>query len=33
MKKITAAEVWGFADAGKITPAQALTICGPRQAE
>ncbi|MBQ9252641.1 MAG: XkdX family protein [Clostridia bacterium] len=29
-KKITAAEVWAYADAGKITEAEAIKICGPR---
>lgn len=28
--KITAVQVWEYADAGKITEAQALLICGPR---
>jgi len=30
MGRITAAEVWAYADAGKITAEQALLICGPR---
>lgn len=29
-KKITAAEVWAYADAGKITGDEAVRICGPR---
>lgn len=28
--KITAAEVWEYADAGKITADEAVRICGPR---
>ena len=28
--KITAADVWAYADAGKITHAQAVSICGAR---
>lgn len=28
--EITAAQVWEFADQGKITEAQAAQICGPR---
>ena len=28
--EITAAQVWEYADAGKITVIQALSICGPR---
>ena len=28
--EITAAQVWEYADAGKITEAQAMSICGPR---
>jgi hypothetical protein len=31
--KITAAQVWEYADAGKITAAQAMSICGPRPKE
>ena len=31
--EITAALVWEYADAGKITEAQALSICGPRPKE
>ena len=31
--EITAADVWAYADAGKITAAQALLICGPRPKE
>lgn len=31
--EITAAQVWGYADAGKITEAQAMSICGPRPKE
>ncbi len=27
---ITSEQVWAYADAGKITEAQALRICGPR---
>lgn len=30
--EITAAQVWEYADAGKITAAQAILICGPRPA-
>ena len=30
MKKITAAQVWAYADEGQITEEQAATICGPR---
>lgn len=30
MKKITAAQVWDYADEGQITEEQAATICGPR---
>lgn len=30
MKKISAAEVWAYADSGVITEEQAATICGPR---
>lgn len=33
MHKITAADVWAYADAGKITEAQAIQICGPRPAD
>lgn len=28
--EITAAQVWEYADEGKITAAQAVSICGPR---
>lgn len=28
--EITAAQVWEYADEGKITTAQAMQICGPR---
>ena len=31
--EITAAQVWEYADAGKITLHQAFTICGPRPKE
>lgn len=31
--EITAAQVWGYADEGKITAAQAMSICGPRPKE
>ncbi len=31
--EITAAQVWEYADDGKITEAQALSICGPRPKE
>ena len=31
--EITAAQVWEYADEGKITTAQALQICGPRPKE
>ena len=31
--EITAAQVWEYADAGKITEAQAMSICGPRPKE
>lgn len=30
LKKITAAEVWAYADAGDITEEEAAKICGPR---
>ncbi len=30
LHKITAAQVWEYADNGVITEAQALSICGPR---
>ncbi len=30
LKRITAADVWAQVDAGKITEAQAITICGAR---
>ena len=32
-REITAAQVWEYADDGKITEAQALLICGPRPKE
>lgn len=32
-RKITAAEVWAYADMGKITEADAMMICGPRPKE
>jgi len=32
MGRITAAQVWAYADAGKITEKQALLICGVRPA-
>ena len=28
--KITAEQVWAYADAGRITEEQAAMICGPR---
>ena len=28
--EISAADVWAYADQGKITEAQAVSICGPR---
>ena len=31
--KITSAQVWEYADEGKITAAQAMSICGPRPKE
>ena len=31
--EITAAQVWEYADAGKITETQAMQICGPRPKE
>ena len=31
--EITAAQGWEYADAGKITLAQAFAICGPRPKE
>ena len=31
--EITAAQVWEYADQGKITLAQAFAICGPRPKE
>lgn len=31
--KITAAQVWEYADSGKITAEQAVLICGPRPKE
>lgn len=30
LHKITAVDVWNYVDEGKITAAQAVTICGPR---
>lgn len=30
LHEITALDVWGYVDDGKITAAQAVTICGPR---
>lgn len=30
LKKITAADVWGYVDRGSITALQATLICGPR---
>jgi hypothetical protein len=33
LKKITAAEVWAYADAGSITEVEAAKICGPRPTE
>lgn len=30
MHKITAAEVWAYADSGDITEEEAAKICGPR---
>ena len=30
LHKITAQEVWAYADEGKITAEQATLICGPR---
>lgn len=30
LHKITAADVWQYADDGVITAAQAVLICGPR---
>ncbi len=30
MHKITAAEVWAYADNGEITEEEAAKICGPR---
>lgn len=32
-REITAAQVWEYADEGKITTAQAKMICGPRPKE
>jgi len=32
LHKITAAQVWGYADSGEITAEQAISICGPRPA-
>lgn len=29
-RRITAADVWAYVDAGKITHAQAVSICGAR---
>ena len=31
--EITAVQVWEYADAGKITEAQAMQTCGPRPKE
>lgn len=31
--EITAAQVWEYADEGKITVTQAMSICGPRPKE
>ena len=31
--EITAAQVWEYADAGKITATQAMQICGSRPKE
>lgn len=28
---ITSEQVWAYADAGTITPTQALSICGPKK--
>ena len=33
LKKITAADVWAYADDGVITETQANSICGPRPVE
>ncbi len=33
LHKITAAQVWAYADSGEITEAQAVKICGPRPKE
>ncbi len=30
MGRITAADVWGYADEGIISDAEAASICGPR---
>lgn len=30
LHKITALEVWAYADNGEITTAEAIQICGPR---
>ena len=30
LHRITAADVWGYADSGTITAAEAVLICGPR---
>ncbi len=30
LHKITASDVWAYADAGTITEAEAVLICGPR---
>lgn len=30
MKRITAAQVWDYADKGEITSDEAVRICGPR---
>lgn len=33
LHRITAAEVWAYADAEEITEAQAVSICGARPKE
>lgn len=30
LHQITAADVWAYVDEGKLTHAQAVSICGPR---
>ena len=30
LRKITALDVWAYADEGKITEEEAMRICGPR---